>query len=275
MLALVFFVGLSVLCYPTFSDWWNSRTRSYAIASYQEAVADLTSKDYSEYFDAARDYNEKLRDVGMSAVMASPELLEGYDEILNINNSGVMGIITIEKIDVRLPIYHGTGAEVLQIAAGHLEGSSFPIGGEGTHSVISAHRGLPSSVLFTHLDRMKVGDIFTVTVLNEVLTYQVDQILVVLPTELESLAIEEGKDYCTLMTCTPYGINTHRLLVRGSRIFPEEESEEIAAVTEPSADERGELPEWVGWLKYLVGAVVLVLVLSEILTRIIRALRKK
>ncbi len=275
LLIIVFFVGLSVLCYPTFSNWWNSRVQSRAVAVYDEAVAALSEKDYTAYFEAARDYNRRLADVGSAAALSNPELVEGYEDTLDITGTGIMGYITIDKIDVKLPIYHGTSASVLSSGAGNLEGSSLPIGGESTHSVISAHRGLPSSLLFTHLDRMEVGDIFTITVFNEVFTYQVDQILTVLPSEMENLYIEEEMDYCTLVTCTPYGINTHRLLVRGSRIYPREETEEAPEVVEDTGSEKNELPEWVQWLKYLAAALILVLVVSDILTRIIRAVRKK
>ncbi len=218
ILIIVFFVGLLVLCYPSFSDSWNSRTLSRLVATYDEAVAGMTGEDYQEYFKAAEAYNDSLRALGSSAALATPSLAEGYEELLDVNGTGIMGYITIEKINVELPIYHGTDNSVLQLAAGHLEGTSLPVGGEGTHCVISAHRGLPRAKLFTDLDQLEIGDTFTLTVLDEVLTYEVDQISIVLPDETENLFIEDGKDYCTLMTCTPYGINTHRLLVRGHRV---------------------------------------------------------
>ncbi len=218
LLAVVFLVGLSLLCYPSVSNWWNSRVQSRAVAAYDEAVANLTEKDYTAYWEAAAAYNEALYQVGSAAALVRPELVEGYEEALDVTGTGIMGYVTIDKLNVELPIYHGTSSRVLSSGAGHLEGSSLPIGGENTHSVISAHRGLPSAKLFTNLDQLEVGDTFTITVLNEVLTYEVDQISIVLPTEYENLYIEEGEDYCTLMTCTPYGINTHRLLVRGTRI---------------------------------------------------------
>lgn len=219
-MACVFFVGLSVLLYPSISDFVNEKTQSAAIAAYDEQVAQIDEADYDRYFEAADDYNAKL--AREPDALYAPDAIDGYEETLDISGTGIMGYVTIEKLGVRLPIYHGTDATVLEIACGHLKGSSLPVGGESTHAVLSAHRGLPSAKLFTDLDKMEVGDTFTVTVLNRVLTYEADQISIVKPTETEALQIEQGKDYCTLMTCTPYGINTHRLLVRGHRIASEE-----------------------------------------------------
>lgn len=216
ILILIFLVGLSVMLYPTVSNYVNQRHQTEAVAAYDKKVSEMTEKDYTEYFEKADEYNKKLAE--NPEVFYSPDELEGYEDILDISGTGIMGYITIEKLDVKLPIYHGTSMEVLEIACGHLQGSSFPVGGESTHSVLSAHRGLPSAQLFTNLDKMEKGDTFTVTVLNRVLTYQVDKISIVEPAEVEGLQIEEGKDYCTLMTCTPYGINSQRLLVRGHRI---------------------------------------------------------
>lgn len=216
LLILVFFVGLSVLLYPTVSDWWNSRVQTRAIAGYDEAVAAIGEADYTAEFQKADAYNQELRK--LSAPLIDFKELEGYDEILDVAGTGIMGYITIPRIHTALPIYHGTDEGVLQIAAGHLQGTSLPVGGQGTHAVISAHRGLPSARLFTGLDELKEGDTFTVTVLDRLLTYEVDQIRIVLPEETEELRIVEGEDYVTLLTCTPYGINTHRLLVRGHRI---------------------------------------------------------
>ncbi|MCC8126489.1 MAG: class C sortase [Clostridiales bacterium] len=276
ILVLIFLIGVGVLLYPTVSDWWNARVQTRAVATYNALADALNEKDYSEYFEAARAYNDRLHEVGSAQAIASTELVdEGYWDLLDITGTGVMGYVTVDKIDVKLPIYHGTDASVLQVGAGHMEGTSLPIGGESTHSVLSAHTGLPSALLFTHLDRLAEGDIFTVTILKEVLTYQVDQILTVLPTEIENLYIEEGKDYCTLMTCTPYGINTHRLLVRGSRIYSDEEPEKIATVPEETQTEQTKIPEWVKWVALGVGALVLIWLLSEIPVRIIRAMRKR
>ncbi len=223
-LILVFVLGMLILLYPTVSNWWNERAATRAIFSYDEAVLALAETDYSAYLEAAQQYNEMLVTLGSAAALTSEEILDeyGYYDILDITGTGIMGYITIEKINVYLPIYHGTSSSVLSSGAGHMEGSSFPVGGESTHCVISAHRGLPSALFFTRLDELEIGDTFTVTVLDNVLTYEVDRITTVLPSEMENLYIEEGKDYCTLLTCTPYGINTHRLLVRGVRIETEE-----------------------------------------------------
>ncbi|MCC8356482.1 MAG: class C sortase [Oscillospiraceae bacterium] len=223
VLLCVFVVGLAVLLYPTVSDWWNQRVSTRAVATYDEAVSSLTETDYSDIFEAAEAYNAALAEIGSARAITNPDLVdEDYWDTLDITGTGIMGYITIEKISVQLPIYHGTDTGVLQIAAGHLEGTSLPVGGESTHCVISAHRGLPSARLFTDLDQMEAGDTFTITVLTQVFTYEVDQITIVEPTELEDLYIEEGEDYCTLMTCTPYGVNSHRLLVRGVRVATEE-----------------------------------------------------
>ena len=216
ILILVFFVGLSVMLYPTISDYVNQRNQSRAVASYAQDVDTMTDADYSAYFDAADAFNAQV--AANENALYRPDQLTGYNDTLDITGTGIMGYITISKIGVELPIYHGTSDGVLQIAAGHLEGTSLPVGGESTHAVISAHRGLPSAKLFTNLDQLEVGDTFTITVLDRVLTYEVDKISIVLPTETDELKIAEGKDYVTLMTCTPYGINTHRLLVRGRRI---------------------------------------------------------
>ena len=191
-------------------------------------MAGLSEEVDTELLQAVERYNRQLREKGESA-FHNPELVSGYEDALDVSGTGVMGYVTIGKLGIKLPIYHGTSPEVLQIAAGHLEGSSLPVGGSGTHSVISAHRGLPSSRLFTDLDQMKKRDTFTITVLNRQLTYQVDQILVVEPDETDALQIEPDRDYCTLMTCTPYGINSHRLLVRGVRMENQGISAEIIA----------------------------------------------
>ena len=225
ILILIFLVGLSVMLYPTVSDYINQKNQSRAVASYSEEVENLSDVDYQAYFDAADDYNRRLAET--PDAFYRPEEVSGYTDTLDVSGTGIMGYITISKIGVELPIYHGTSDGVLQVAAGHLEGSSLPVGGAGTHAVISAHRGLPSAKLFTNLDELEVGDTFTITVLDRVLTYEVDQISIVLPTETDLLQPVEGKDYVTLMTCTPYGINTHRLLVRGKRIENPENQKHI------------------------------------------------
>ena len=225
ILILIFLVGLSVMLYPTVSDYVNQKNQSRAVASYSEEVENLSDVDYQAYFDAADDYNRRLAET--PDAFYRPEEVSGYTDTLDVSGTGIMGYITISKIGVELPIYHGTSDGVLQVAAGHLEGSSLPVGGAGTHAVISAHRGLPSAKLFTNLDELEAGDTFTITVLDRVLTYEVDQISIVLPTETDLLQPVEGKDYVTLMTCTPYGINTHRLLVRGKRIENAENQKHI------------------------------------------------
>ena len=217
LLVLVFLVGLSLLLYPSVSDYWNSFHQTRAIATYAEEVATLDKEQYDELWAAAQQYNRSLTERG-NAYVLSEEQKEAYEELLDVSGLGVMGYIEIPEIDVSLPVYHGTEESVLQIAVGHLDWSSLPVGGESTHCVLSGHRGLPSAKLFTNLDKLTEGDIFLLRVLDEVLTYEVDQILIVEPQETGALRIEEGKDYCTLVTCTPYGINTHRLLVRGHRI---------------------------------------------------------
>ena len=209
--------GALLLLYPTLSDYWNSLHQSRAIASYAEQVADLDDNMYEQLWADARAYNETLGSSTSRFVMTD-EQKKVYDALLNIAGNGVMGYIEIPKIKCNLPIYHGTDESVLQIAIGHVQGSSLPVGGAGTHCVLSGHRGLPRAKLFTDIDQLTEGDVFLLRVLDETLTYEVDQIRTVLPDELDDLAIEEGKDYCTLVTCTPYGINSHRLLVRGHRV---------------------------------------------------------
>ena len=225
ILILIFLVGLSVMLYPSVSDAVNRKHQSRAVAGYAEEVEQLSDADYQTYFDAADAYNRQLNTTPNA--FYKPDLVSGYAQTLDISGTGIMGYITIPKISVELPIYHGTDEGVLQVAAGHLEGSSLPVGGAGTHAVISAHRGLPSAKLFTNLDELEVGDRFTITVLHRVLTYEVDQISIVLPTEIDQLLPTEGMDYVTLMTCTPYGINTHRLLVRGKRVETMESQKHI------------------------------------------------
>ena len=215
-LTLGFLVGVSVLLYPAFSDYWNSRTQSRAIVDYEAVLEYLEPEDYSALFQAAYDYNEALYQTKYPLV--DYQDVPGYHEALKVEGTSIIGYVKIDKIGVELPIYHGTSDDVLNKGVGHLEGSSLPVGGESTHSVMSAHRGLPSAKLFTDLDRLELGDTFQIIILDQVLTYQVDQIKVVTPTEVQALMIQEGMDYCTLFTCTPYGINTHRLFVRGIRI---------------------------------------------------------
>lgn len=225
ILILVFFVGLSVMLYPTLSDYVNQLHQSRAVATYAEDVDNLTDADYSAYFEAADAFNAQI--AADPDALYFPQRFPTYESTLDVTGTGIMGYITIEKIGVELPIYHGTSDGVLQIAAGHLEGTSLPVGGGSTHAVISAHRGLPSAKLFTNLDELEAGDTFTITVLDRVLTYEVDRISIVLPTETDLLQPVEGQDYVTLMTCTPYGINTHRLLVRGHRVNTRESQKHV------------------------------------------------
>lgn len=226
LLVLVFLVGLGVMLYPTVSDAVNRAHQTRAVMDYTSSVEKMSQQDFSDWFQKAEVYNEALAEDPEALYL--PESLPDYGSTLDVTGTGIMGYLSIPKINVSLPIYHGTEESVLQIGVGHLEGSSFPIGGESTHAVLSAHRGLPSSRLFTDLDQLEEGDTFEVTVLDRVLTYEIDNISIVLPQEAEGLLVKEGEDLVTLMTCTPYGINSHRLLVRGRRI---EGSERIHAVT--------------------------------------------
>lgn len=229
LLIVILIIGLSLLLYPTFSDWWNSFHQSRAIASYTEQVANMDDEKYDEIWSEAWEYNQSLLENPNSFVL-SDEQKEKYELLLDVTGSGIMGYIEIPSIGVMLPVYHGTNEAVLQIAVGHLEWTSLPVGGESSHCVVSGHRGLPSAQLFTDLDKMVEGDIFVFHVLDEVLTYQVDQIRIVEPSETEDLMIVEGEDLCTLVTCTPYGVNSHRMLVRGHRI-ENIEAEKVVRVT--------------------------------------------
>ena len=231
LLFFIFFIGLSLLLYPTFADWWNSFHSSRAVASYVEQVANMDDAQYDEIWSAAWDYNRSLID-RPNDFLLSDEQRENYNALLDVGGNGIMGYIEIPKLDIVCPIYHGTDEAVLQIAIGHLDWTSLPVGGEGSHCVVSGHRGLPSARLFTDLDQMEEGDTFLLRVLDEVLTYEVDQILIVEPHETDELLIVEGEDLCTLITCTPYGINSHRMLVRGHRIA----TEEVKAIRRVTAD---------------------------------------
>lgn len=213
----VMILGLGIMLYPKIADFWNNMHQSQAIMNYVNAVSDLDEEDYEEMMTAARKYNKKLAKTGILWRLTDEQKKE-YNSLLNVDGTGIMGYISIPKIDIELPVYHGTDEAVLQTSIGHLEGTSLPVGGSSTHSVLSGHRGLPSARLFSDIDQLMEDDIFMVTILNETFTYQVDQINVVLPEDLSKLSISKGMDYCTLLTCTPYGINTHRLLVRGHRI---------------------------------------------------------
>jgi sortase A len=254
----ILFVGLCVLLYPSASNYINEKNQSRVINIYEDNLTALSPADFTSYLKEARDYNARLAGSGMSVRDAfgtgedSTDKSGEYWKLLDLDGSGVMGYIVIGKIDVRLPVYHGIDEAVLQAGVGHIQGSSLPVGGENTHAVLSAHTGLPSAEYFTDIDQLEQGDIFELHVFGEALRYQVDQILTVLPDEVDSLSITEGGDYVTLVTCTPYGINSHRLLVRGARVETQSEAE-----AEPSeADETPEtVPEPNGFQKFGVKTV--------------------
>lgn len=216
---LIFLTGLGVLLYPVFSDLWNQHRQNRLMTDYTNTVTNMEDSARSDLWEAATAYNQSLKASPRDAFTGEdPGPEDPYWSLLDPDGTGVMGYLEIPKISLRLPIYHGTGDAALQNGIGHLAGTSLPVGGSGTHCVLSGHRGLPSALLFTDLDQLETGDTFTLYVLDQMLTYQVDQILVVEPEDVSALAAENGKDYVTLVTCTPYGVNTHRLLVRGSRI---------------------------------------------------------
>lgn len=215
-------IGLCLVLYPVVGNFCNSFHTSSAVASYTDSVDSIDKNKYSEIWSQAEEYNHQLSSQSGNFTLTKEAKVK-YDDLLNINNTGIMCYIDIPAIDVRLPVYHRTDTNVLQAAAGHLDWTSLPVGGQSTHCVISGHCGLPGAKLFSNLDRMKKGDLFTIHVLDETLTYRVEKIQIIEPTDTEPLMIEEGRDLCTLMTCTPYGVNSHRLLVHGQRINPEKE----------------------------------------------------
>lgn len=217
ILILLFLAGLSLVLYPSISNYWNSFHSTQIISDYAGKVSDMSRKEYEQMYLDAVEYNKELAAHGSSYQLNAAEKAR-YEQTLNVGGSGVMGYIEIPSIHVALPIYHNTEDAVLQVAVGHVEWTSLPVGGSSTHCVLSGHRGLPSAKLFTNLDQLHEGDTFSLHILNEILTYEVDQIHIVMPEETRDLTIQDGQDYCTLVTCTPYGINTHRLLVRGHRI---------------------------------------------------------
>lgn len=224
VLILVMVAGLSLLLYPSFASYWNTNHATRTIATYSEDISVLKEDQITEIWQNAVEYNKNFRGGGGAGGTLTEEQLAAYNALLNIGDTGMMGFIDIDCLNVSLPIYHGTSEGVLQVAAGHLDWTSLPVGGEGTHCVISGHRGLPSAKLFSDLDKLHEGQTFTLTVLDTVLTYEIDQIRIVEPENISDLVIVPGKDYCTLLTCTPYGVNTHRLLVRGHRITTPENS---------------------------------------------------
>ncbi len=244
IIGLIFLTGLSVLLYPTISDYINEKNSSRAIANYDVAIEQMEEEDYTKEWESAVAYNEYLAEFDNLSVAATVEEEREdklYDNLLNITGNGIMASIKIPSVKINLPIYHGTDEAVLQIASGHYIGSSLPIGGESTHAILTGHRGLPSAKLFTDLDRLEVGDIFYIKVLGEILEYQIDQIEIVLPEEVEGLSITPGEDYVTLVTCTPYGINSHRMLIRGTRIPYDGKYEEEVKMKPAPAD--SDVPE--------------------------------
>lgn len=226
LLVLALLAGVSLLLYPSVSDYWNSMHATQAVTDYAQQVENMDHTKYDQMLRAAADYNRSLLERSSDYALTDAQKQQ-YEELLSMDGSGMIGYIEIPEIKVQLPIYHGTSDGVLQIAVGHLDWTSLPVGGESTHCVLSGHRGLPSATLFTNLDRLDNGDTFIIRVLDEVLTYEVDQILIVEPDDVSALTIEDGKDLCTLVTCTPYGINSHRLLVRGHRV---ENADDAAAI---------------------------------------------
>lgn len=261
LLVLVFLIGLSLLLYPTFADYWNSFTSSRTIASYTQQIAQIDDDTYDAIWQEARAYNESLN-WRKNPYLLSDGQREQYHSILNIGGSGIMGYVEIPSIGVDLPIYHGTDDTVLKVAAGHVEWSSLPVGGESSHCVLSGHRGLPSAKLFTDLDRIRVGDLFMLNVMNEILTYEVDRISIVEPDDAESLVVEEGRDLCTLVTCTPYGVNSHRLLVTGHRVDNLEEAVEVRVTADAIVIDRLLVAPFV-----LMPILLLMLILLMVSTR--------
>lgn len=256
ILILVFLVGLSLLLYPTVSNYWNALHQSQAIVEYSQEVEKMDRELYEKLWSEAIQYNKTLTNHPNRFEMTEEEKQE-YDKLLNVSGNGIMGYIEIPAIDCFLPIYHGTNEAVLQTSIGHLEGSSLPTGGAGTHCVVSGHRGLPSARLFTDLDKLKEGDRFVLKVLDRTLTYEVDQILTVDPYDLEALAIDPQQDYCTLVTCTPYGINTHRLLVRGRRVEDIAQTQETQAVREKEPVKPAVLISLAAGLAVIIWIIVL------------------
>ena len=263
LLIVILVVGLSLLLYPSFSNWWNDQHQTKAIANYTDFVMTLKEEDYSDLWKSAEEYNKDLM-TRSNSYLLTEEQQQRYEQELNAAGNGIMAVIDIPSIDVTMPIYHGTSDAVLQVAIGHIDWSSLPTGGASTHCVISGHRGLPSARLFTDLDQLTVGDFFMLNVLDQVLTYEVDQILIVLPDETDALLIEEGKDLCTLVTCTPYGVNSHRLLVRGHRVENMEEAQVVRVTADAVIVE-----------KLVVAPFVLVPILLVMLIILLIPKRKK
>lgn len=259
IVVIIFLAGLSLLLYPTVSDYLQTLAHRRVIAEYLNNIEEMDDTSYDELLDAALAYNAELADSYVSLLTLSEDKVQQYESLLDITGTGMMGYIQIPSIDVSLPIYHGASDEVLRVGIGHLEGSSLPVGGETAHTLLSGHRGLPSALLFTHLDKLQVGDTFTLRILRETYTYEVDKIDVIEPREINAVKMETGKDYCTLVTCTPYGVNSHRLLVRGHRI-------EVQDDAIPEAPLAPEADLWI-WLLIAGAGIVLIIVIIVILRR--------
>ena len=267
LLVLIMLAGIAIFLYPAFSSWWNDRTQTKIIEEYNNAVGVLDTSQKDEMLDQAHAYNAAL--ASLADPMSQYEALTDYSGVLNIPGTGIIGYIDIPKIGVHLPVYHGTSPEVLNVAVGHLEGPSLPVGGKGSHAVISAHRGLPSAKLFSDLDQLTEDDQFSISVLDDIFTYEVDQINVVRPYETELLRPEPDKDLVTLMTCTPYGINTHRLLVRGHRIdtvISEEEDEGDETVRRVRIPADAILVDQMISLPFVIVPLVIVLIIYWTIT---------
>ena len=256
----IIFIGLIIVLYPYISNYVNTKNASYVLDGYSSAIKEMSETDYTEYLEAARAYNARLAGSGTTVKDAFGNAMEDenrkdiYWSLLDVSDRGMMGYVEISILDIKLPLYHGVSEVVLEKGAGHIQGSSLPVGGESTHAVISAHTGLPRAKLFTGVDTLKNGDTFTLHILNEVLTYEVNQVLTVLPHDVEALAIKQGEDYVTLVTCTPYGINSHRLLVRGTRI--ETPPEEVKAIQPETPEAETQEP---GWFKRTFDNIVVAL----------------
>lgn len=255
VLILFFLAGLSITLYPVVSDWYISHHQGQVVDNYDKKAAEMSQKEINDALEKAREYNRELLGNVVLTDPFDPDAVkkqnEDYDNLLNIAGDGVMGSVEIPSIDVYLPIYHGTDSESLEKGAGHLENSSLPVGGKGTHSIISAHTGLPSAKMFDNLTEVKEGDVFYIHVLNQTLAYEVNQIKVVLPENTSDLLIDRNEDYVTMVTCTPYGINSHRLLVRGTRI----------PYREAKKKERTQTKKDSKWKAYVLAAIIAVILL--------------
>lgn len=260
LLTLVLLIGLGLLAYPTLAHTYNMIYATHAIEDYEKALAELTPEDYSHYFEAADAYNAQLRQ--LASPLTEYEQVPGYADMLSIGGSNLIGYIQIDKIHVYLPVFHGTSSSVLAEGVGHMEGTSLPVGGESTHAILSAHCGLPQARLFTDLNLLEEGDLFSITVLDKNLTYLVDKITIAKPTDVDLLLVEEGVDGVTLLTCTPYGVNTHRLLVHGHRVENVEQAQQLHITSDAIQQE-----PLICALFYAVPITILMFILAGFLDR--------